>query len=289
MLGIVIAFFPGIDETTDETAKEATEEATEEATKEVTPSEVEDYTDLAMEPTVEEELPEMAVEIKPAGKLYIVIDDVGYSISELESFMQIKVPVTFAVIPGLAFSKESAKLIEAAGFDIILHQPMEPVGNLNPGEGAITTDMDQDEVFRVLEDNLEAFPSVKGMNNHMGSKVTADRRTMTSVMSFLNEKDMFFLDSVTTNESVAEEVAAALGVPFAKRNSVFLDNEPDKPLVEKALKKGTEIASIKGSAIMIGHVRTPTLVDIINEMSTELVEKGYTFHGLSSLFEEDGN
>ena len=285
MLGIVIAFFPGIDEAADETAKEATEEAT----IAVTPSEVEDYTGLVTEPSVEEALPEMAVEIKPAGKLYIVIDDVGNSISELEGFLQIKVPVTFAVIPGLAFSKESAELIESAGFDIILHQPMEPVGNLNPGEGAITTDMDREEVFRVLEDNLEAFPSVKGINNHMGSRVTADRRTMTSVMSFLNEKDMFFLDSVTTNESVAEEVAEALGVPFAKRNSVFLDNEHDKPLVEKALKKGTEVASLKGSAIMIGHVKTRTLVEIINEMSTELVEKGYTFHGLSSLFEEDGS
>lgn len=278
MLGVILALFPG-----EEEPKPAADTSAE-----PTASEAEDYGDVVIEPAVEEETPAAAIEKKPGGKLFIVIDDVGNNLSDLQTFLNLKVPLTFAVMPGRAFSEESVKLIREAGLDIILHQPMEPVGGQNPGDGAITTGMDQNEIYRILDKNLAAYPAIKGMNNHMGSKVTADLPTMKAVMSYLKQKDMFFLDSVTTNQSVAEEVASAVGVPFAKRNSIFLDNDVDKASVEKAFYSGTEVASAKGAAILIGHVKTGALAEVIADASAELEKKGYTFYGLSFLFKEDG-
>jgi polysaccharide deacetylase 2 family uncharacterized protein YibQ len=36
---------------------------------------------------------------------------------------------------------------------------------------------------------------------------------------------------------------------------------------------------------MIGHVKSHTLVEVVQEMAPELSKTGYTFHGISALFE----
>jgi uncharacterized protein len=217
-------------------------------------------------------------------KIFIIIDDVGNNISSLQYQLGMSVPVTFAIMPGRPFSAESAKLIKDAGFDMILHQPMEAEGGQNPGVGAIMTDMDADEIYKALDSNLSGFPEIKGMNNHMGSKATANRKIMRAVMSYLGEKGMFFLDSVTTHESVAEKVAEEEGVAFAKRNVLFLDNVDDKASVSKAFMSGVDVAAATGTAIMIGHVKTQSLLEVIEEAYQKLKKEGYTFHGISSLF-----
>ena len=236
-----------------------------------------------------EEPPATVPKAKPIDrKIFIVIDDVGNNLSSLQNQLEISVPVTFAIMPGRPFSVESAMLIKEAGFDMILHQPMEAEGGQNPGVGAIMTDMDADEIFKVLDSNLAGFPGIKGINNHMGSKATANKKIMRAIMSYLGEKGMFFLDSVTTKVSVAEEIALENGVPFAKRNVLFLDNEDDKASVSKAFMSGVEVASATGRAIMIGHVKTLSLVEVIEETYPELKKEGYTFHGISSLFTGGG-
>ncbi len=273
MLGIILALLP--------TGQEAAEVAT-------TPSEIEDYTTVVPEQPVTKEPSVVSAEKKPGGEIFIVIDDVGNNLEDLAYFLKLSVPLTFAVMPGRTFSEESARRIREAGFDIILHQPMEPEGDQNPGVGAITADMNRDAIQKVLEKNLAAFPDIKGINNHMGSKVTADEKAMKAVMAYLKEKGMFFLDSVTTNKSVAEKVAVAMDLPFAKRNTMFLDNENEKASIQKAFLSGIDVASAKGTAIMIGHVKSHYLADVIAESAPELEKKGYTFSRISSFFRQGG-
>ena len=186
-------------------------------------------------------------------------------------------------MPGRPFSEESARRIIKAGFEIILHQPMEPLGGQNPGVGAIVTGMSEDEIIAVLDGNLKGLPSIMGINNHMGSKATADEKTMKSVMKYLSKKGMFFIDSFTTGRSVGEKVAEELNVPYAKRNSVFLDNDDDVERIENALRTGADVAGQMGNAILIGHVKTGALAKVIDKVSQELKDNGYAFRGVSAL------
>jgi polysaccharide deacetylase 2 family uncharacterized protein YibQ len=109
---------------------------------------------------------------------------------------------------------------------------------------------------------------------------------MKAIMSYLKKKDMFFLDSVTTNKSVAEEVARQIGVKYGRRNSLFLDNEQAKSKIEEAFAAGLEQAEKDGKALLIGHVKSVALVEVIEEQYARLEKKGFVFHGLLKYFSE---
>jgi uncharacterized protein len=222
---------------------------------------------------------------KPAQKkkLFVLIDDVGNSLTHLDEFLDIPVPITFAVMPGRPYSEESARRIIKAGFDIILHQPMEPVGDQDPGVGAILTSMEDDEITAILDRNLSGLPDMPAINNHMGSKATADVRVMTSVLTYLKKHGMFFVDSYTTGKSVAEEIARKLDMPYARRTALFLDNEGDEKNIEKAFTAGVDLAEQAGISIMIGHVHSGGLAKVIREMYVILEERGFGFYGITSL------
>ena len=211
------------------------------------------------------------------SRLYVIIDDVGNNLQQLEGFLQLPFALSFAVMPERPFSEEAARRILASGHDIILHQPMEPVGEANPGEGAITTAMDRVEIQSILERNVASLPGIKGISNHMGSKATADREVMQAVLEFIEKHDFFYIDSVTTENIVGEQIADELRVEYAKRNTVFLDNHGETSLIRQAILAGTNTAKEHGSAIMIGHVQTAALAGVLSSMYAELCAQGFTF------------
>ena len=232
-------------------------------------------------PPISEGLPESEAGV--LGYLYLVIDDVGNNLDYLERFLASPLPLTFAVMPQRHFTIESAERIEAAGKELIVHQPMEPFGDENPGAGAVLTDMSREEVREVLAKNLSEIPWSKGMNNHMGSKATSDTAIMNYVLEYLKEQDMFFLDSVTAETTVAESVALELGLSYVKRNAVFLDNSRVWDEMHQAVLDGAEVAAREGGAIMIGHVNNPELLDVLEKISPELEERGFSFQYLSEF------
>lgn len=222
-------------------------------------------------------------EEKIRGRLYIVIDDVGYNREKLGHFLDLPIPITYAILPGLTETDESAKMIEKAGRAYILHQPMEPVGDQDPGPGAIFGKMEENEVRLVLEKNLKQLPKARGINNHMGSKVTANPKVMKSVLSVLKERELYFLDSRTTADTVTAKIAGDAHVDFAQRN-VFLDNESSEQYIEKALDEGMRIAAERGYAVLIGHVWSEELYRVLSLRSGEIEEAGYRFAYIDELF-----
>ena len=160
-----------------------------------------------------------------ATSIAIVIDDVGYSLGQLEEFLSFPGPITFSVLPNLQFSSESARLIFAAGKEMILHLPMEAMNGNDPGPGAIRSGQNDREIRRLLDASFSQVPQATGMNNHMGSKATADEGVMEVVMDYLQSNGRFFLDSRTTAASVGSATARDYGVPYLERD-VFLDNDP---------------------------------------------------------------
>jgi polysaccharide deacetylase 2 family uncharacterized protein YibQ len=222
--------------------------------------------------------------IRPAIRplLVIVIDDVGYNLDGLKPFLDIPVPITFAVLPRLEYSKESAGLIAAAGQEIIMHLPMESLSGQYPGPGTLTESMSEQQLRDELQRNIETVPGLVGINNHMGSKGTEDIRIVREVLEFADERSLLFLDSRTTGKSVVPLMANAIEIPFIERD-VFLDNQKEREYILDALQQGKAIAKQQGHAVLIGHVWTEELAQVLIDNYQFILDEGYDFATLSSV------
>lgn len=216
------------------------------------------------------------------GTMAVVIDDAGYDLADLQPFLDLPIPLTIAVLPNLPNSREAARRVKAAGKQLIVHMPMEPEGNEDPGPGALRVSHGPDETRRLLESALATVPGAAGMNNHMGSKATADVELMRRVMSFLDERGMFFLDSRTTAATVSAGAAAGAGVRQVERD-VFIDAGTTREEIAKAFQAGTERAARTGSAVLIGHVQNPGVLAILRSSAEALREAGVRVSPLTEI------
>jgi len=219
---------------------------------------------------------------RTAPLLAIVIDDWGYSARNAEPFLNYPFPLTTAIIPYLAHSVSLAQQAAEYGHEVILHQPMEALNSyLDLGKGSILTTMEPEEIRSQLQANLAHLPVIRGVNNHMGSKVTADSAIMQIVLEELNNHNLYFLDSHTTSLSVVAETAKTVGIPYAV-NDLFIDNVNEVEPIKTQLRKVMQWAIRDGSAIAIGHVR-PATAQALWEMIPEFVAAGINLVPVSQL------
>ncbi len=217
----------------------------------------------------------------PPIPLAFVVDDVGYNIADAEAYLRFPGKLTLAVLPQLDYSAQVVERGAQAGKEVILHLPMEPNGSSDPGPGAIRVDHDQPDVISLLERHFGSVVS-RGVNNHMGSRATADPFIMDTLMAYLKRTGRFFLDSRTTADSVAEAAAVRHGVPFLSRD-VFLDVSVDEETVSSAIDRGMAIALEQGSAILIGHVTNRVVLSVLERRLAEIEQAGFELVYLSEL------
>ncbi len=190
----------------------------------------------------------------------IVIDDLGQDLAAARKLLSFPYPLTFSILPHLRHSRETAEEAHRAGREVMLHFPMEPLPGApaGPGEGEIKVGMSRAEVARIFNGNLATVPYAHGTNNHMGSRATADPALMAEVMSLLEERHFYFVDSRTTGATVGLEAARRRGVPAFFR-SVFLDGTETVPYTLGQLRELRRVVERQGVAIAIGHPYPTTL------------------------------
>ncbi len=195
-----------------------------------------------------------------AAKVAIIIDDWGYSTKNCQYLRDIKSHVTVAVLPDLPHSADVIQCAHEAGQEIMLHLPMEPHDNSDkyPEDYVLKTSMSPIKVDSLLTKILDKMPFVDGVNNHMGSKATEDKRLMTTVFKQLKYRGLFFVDSRVTSKSVCAPLARQMDVPFTARD-IFLDNVNERKAIENQLAALARIAKKRGKALAIGHDRSLTL------------------------------
>lgn len=228
------------------------------------------------EPVVQISTPK--VPAKKVADVYIVLDDGGHNLNHLQPFLDLDFPLTIAVLPELAYSKESALRIKNSGKTLILHQPMQAISlSTDPGPSAIMPGMSAEQIRNLLTKNLDSLGIKIGLNNHEGSLITADASAMKVVMEVCKERGMFFLDSRTNSQSVCKSVASEYGVKLYERN-IFLDNTPNQADMIAMFKSGIEVAKKNGRVIMIGHVwSSKNLADVLQKMYDEYYPQGFIF------------
>ena len=240
-------------------------------------------------PVYPDDLPEdpPLLPLDPGDKpwLVFVIDDAGYNPGQLERFLQTPAPMTIAVLPHLPYSEAASRSSATAGKEVILHMPMEAYNSgADPGPGAIFVGDSRSAIFDKTEAAFRSVPDAAGANNHMGSRVTGDYAAVAAFLDAMQALDSrkLFLDSRTTAASVAAEAAAQRGVPVVERD-IFLDNDDTRAAIMQAIEAGKGLARRRGYAVMIGHVWSDELGDIISELYPELMEEGFHFGTLSEL------
>lgn len=197
---------------------------------------------------------------EPASKprLIIIVDDMGLGRAAYDAVMALPGPLTLSFLPYADDLQRMADGARSRGDAVLLHLPMEPAGGADPGPHSLSASMDQQELFNALSWNLSRFDGFVGVNNHMGSKFTRDPQAMKRVLAYLRQRNLFFIDSVTTGSSVAAEAGAAVGAEVYARD-VFLDAEPGAEFVRRQLALAEEIARKTGYAVVICHPREATL------------------------------
>ncbi len=202
-------------------------------------------------------------------KVAIIIDDLGYDSRMLKNFLSLNAPLTLSILPHSPLQGTIARLAPKKGMEIMLHLPMEPVEypSVNPGPGALLVSMSPDALLQQLESDLNSVAGIKGVNNHMGSRMTTISTQMYQIFTILKKRDLYFVDSRTAKDSLCKPAARLLQLRFAARD-IFLDHIIDPNTIRRQLHRLVQIAVEKGEAVGIGHPHEATYQILEEELPT---------------------
>ena len=215
----------------------------------------------------------------------IIIDDLGEKIEKAHQLLALPYALTFSVLPHLPASAETAREARHAGREVMLHLPMEPLpsSHVPPGPTDIRVGMNRLEIEHVIDSDLVSVPQAAGVNNHMGSRATADPRLMAAVMRSLAGRHLFFIDSRTTASSVAFDAARRQGLPAFYR-SVFLDDTQNVNYTIGQLRRFRRVLEEQGAALAIGHPY-PTTIAALAKFLPALVSDDVELEPASQLLQ----
>lgn len=216
-----------------------------------------------------------------APKISIIIDDLGNTPAASMRVAHLPGPVVCSILPRLPFSVSTANLCRGAQKEVMLHAPMQAVTAEDLGPGALTLGMTKEAFLATLNSDLRSIPYVHGLNNHMGSRLTASTEQMDWLMEALHGRGIFFVDSRTSAKSVAEKIAKLNGIPTTKRD-VFLDDVRSTSAIREQFDRLLVLARERGSAVAIAHPYPVTLSFLEHELP-ELSAQGYQLVPISSL------
>ncbi len=218
-------------------------------------------------------------------RIAIVIDDLGGENKISQELLRWDLPITFSILPFAPFSKKLAREAHRKGKEVILHLPMEPHGypQVRPGEGVLLEEMDEASFLHQLSKDIEAVPYIKGVSNHMGSRLMEDPEKMKIVFSELKRRGLFFLDSRTTPQTIGFQVAQSVGLKVLERN-IFIDNSLTEEDIKRQLEELIQFSISKGKAIGIGHPH-PSTIKFLKEIIPKMKEQGIELVPLSGVME----
>lgn len=223
------------------------------------------------------------------GHLAIVIDDIGRELHLFEQLLDLRYPLSFSVLPGAVYAAGTQLRLREDRRryrEIMLHLPMEPLEaarmreDVEAQEHFLLASDDADALRTKLADALARVPAAVGVNNHMGSRLSTDRAAMAAIMPVLRERGLFFVDSRTTAETVAEAAARAAGVPAAARQ-VFLDDDPSPDAIEHELQRAATLSRTQ-PVIVIAH-SSPAVVDVLRTRLPELYGQRIGIYPVSTV------
>jgi hypothetical protein len=205
-------------------------------------------------------------------RIALIIDDMGNHLDRGLRAVMLPGAISYAFLPHTPHVSVLAELAHSKNKQVMLHQPLESHGGNKLGPGGLTLHHNRESFRQVLQENIAVIPHIQGVNNHMGSLMTRHPGAMQWLMDVLGDAGLFFIDSRTTEKSVAYGVAQERRVATAGRD-IFLDHDRDVETIRQQFKKLLRIAKVRGSAIGIGHPYPETL-QVLEEVLPNLSQQG---------------
>ncbi|MDX1452055.1 MAG: divergent polysaccharide deacetylase family protein [Oleiphilaceae bacterium] len=213
----------------------------------------------------------------------IIVDDMGHHYRHGRELIELPYPLTLAFLPHRKHTEALSKLAHEHGKEIMLHAPMQTIDGIRLGDGALTDTMSEHEIKQSLLASLDSIPYVRGINNHMGSHLTAQNHAMRWVMEALQSKPVYFVDSRTSPQSVAARMASRYQIPNLTRD-VFLDHHQTRKFVQQQFLKLIKMARERGTAVAIAHPHRVT-IDYLRFALPRLDERGIKIATASALWQ----
>ncbi|MGH9398459.1 MAG: divergent polysaccharide deacetylase family protein [Terriglobia bacterium] len=225
-------------------------------------------------------------EVPRIVRVAIIVDDLGQNLNAARKLIRLRSPLTFSIMPSLRYSRTTAEDAHREGVEVMLHLPMQPLVDSAPDVSPqeLKVGMGSPEVDRIIQNSLESVPYASGVNNHMGSRATADPRLMGKVMAELAGRHLYYIDSRTIPNSVALRAARRSGVPAFYR-SVFLDDTKSVPYTLGQLRELCRVARRHGVALAIGHPYATTIA-ALSQFLPELAREDIQLVRVSRLLRQ---
>lgn len=199
-------------------------------------------------------------------RIAIIIDDLGYQRAAGRRAVALPGPVACAVLPLTPRAAELAEAAHAAGKEVLLHLPLQSLDERQPEPGGIVLDMSRAQLARTFAGSLRSVPHAVGVNTHQGSLLTRHPGHMQWLMQEIGAREaLFFVDSYTTVDSVALQIAREAGIASVRRD-VFLDPDRSPDTVAREFSRLKRLAREKGMAVGIGHPYPATLALLEREL-----------------------
>lgn len=216
-------------------------------------------------------------------KIAFIIDDWGMTTANCKYLKEIPEPLAVSILPGLRHTKDVANCAREYHKVAMLHLPLEALhnGDYYPPNYIIKTTMPASLVNKVVEEDLDQLPSIEGVNNHMGSKATADRPLMALIFKKIKPRGLFFVDSMTSPHSISAKLAGEMGLAYGKRD-VFLDNVNTREAIVRQLVALAKVAHRHGYAVAIGHDRHLTM-QVLKDEIPWLEHQGFQIVSIKAL------
>lgn len=221
-------------------------------------------------------LPPRAPSPTGRARVAIILDDGGYGGVHTETILGMSPKLTLAILPNTPFGTTTAERGLQLGFEIMLHMPMETGNGATTFPRELQTDMDRATIHALTREAIAQIPGLIGVNNHTGSKFTANGEKMAAFLEVIRDEGLYFIDSVTRGDTVAWRVAHEMGIPTTRRD-IFIDHDMTEPMIRQRFEEMIAIAKARGSAIGIAHFRPltvtvlETLLPLLDDEDIELV------------------
>ena len=212
----------------------------------------------------------------------IIMDDMGYRLKDGNRAVNLPGAITYSFLPHAPYANQLSQFAHEQNKEVMLHLPMQAESGKKLGPGGLTNNMTEQNFIKTLDSSINSIRYVSGFNNHMGSLLTKSQLWMTRLMhEVATKKNLFFVDSKTTGDSVALKIARAEGLQSTQRD-IFIDHEYSKNFIQKQLGKLIIKAQQKGTALAIAHPKKITLA-ILEKWLPELENKGIKLVSVSKL------
>jgi uncharacterized protein len=217
-------------------------------------------------------------------RVAIIISNLGISATQTDAAINHLPPaVTLAYQPYSRRLGEWINLSRAAGHEVMLTLPMEPVDypRNDPGPNALLTALEPGKNLERFNWVLSQGTGYVGLVGFEGTRFSAARDDMMPVLDGLKRRGLLYIDNRETTQTVVPALAIDMKLPFASSNRA-IDRDATRAGVDKRLSELEDIARRNGSSLGIGSP-FPVTFERISLWAQGLEDRGLVLAPVSAV------